>query len=170
MLVKISAYSAPSILQRTQSPPHPPFSFLYSALCRGIVPGYLPQLQPDADTGATGHGSESPGSVKCQFKYSFHARNKVWYLCWIILRYTEWAFTLVGPRWHHENMFLSMRFIYLQYLIHFIAGFTHYSQYAMYGDWPWRMQCRCHTFSRMRGMPKFPCNTRWALPQGYIFQ
>lgn len=59
MLAKTSTSSAPSIL-----PTNRPFcSFLYSALCRSIVPGHLPQLQPDADTGATGHGSESPGSV-----------------------------------------------------------------------------------------------------------
>lgn len=50
--------------------------FLYLALYRSIVPGYLPQLQPDTDTGATGYGSESPGSVKCQFKYYFMPNRK----------------------------------------------------------------------------------------------
>lgn len=33
------------------------------ALHRSVVPGYLPQLQPDADAGTAGYGSESPGSV-----------------------------------------------------------------------------------------------------------
>lgn len=37
--------------------------FLYLALHRSTVPGYLPQLQPDPDTSAAGYGSESPGSV-----------------------------------------------------------------------------------------------------------
>lgn len=43
-------------------------SFVLSlALHRSVVPGYLPQLQPDADAGSAGYGSESPGSVKCHF-------------------------------------------------------------------------------------------------------
>lgn len=43
-------------------------SFVLSLALHGsVVPGYLPQLQPDADTGSAGYGSESPGSVKCHF-------------------------------------------------------------------------------------------------------
>lgn len=43
-------------------------SFVLSLALHGsVVPGYLPQLQPDADTGSAGYGSESPGSVKGHF-------------------------------------------------------------------------------------------------------
>lgn len=43
-------------------------SFVLSLALHGsVVPGHLPQLQPDADTGSAGYGSESPGSVKCHF-------------------------------------------------------------------------------------------------------
>lgn len=47
----------------------PPLSYfvLSPALHRSVVPGYLPQLQPDADAGSAGYGSESSGSVKCHF-------------------------------------------------------------------------------------------------------
>jgi len=49
--------------------------FLSLALYRGIVPGYLPQLQPDLDPSAAGYGSESTGSVKCQICLTIFSFN-----------------------------------------------------------------------------------------------